>query len=94
MAAKKAAEQAEAPVVIEQGKAMDEMVTVRIPKSAGDDPTVFVGLNGQAWLIPRGKAVQVPRPVAQVLWRSDEFAEAAEAFEAKEAAKMNVVQGV
>lgn len=48
-----------------------ERVEVFIPKSyAGDDPNLFVSVNGINYLLPRGKTSEVPKAVAQVISRS------------------------
>lgn len=57
-----------------------ETVTVRLFKDNGKykDP-VFVGINGKNYLIERGKEVEVPRCVSEVLKNSlaqDDFANA------------------
>lgn len=49
---------------------MKEMVDVFVPIVSGEENTMFVGVNGKAWQIPRGKKVQVPKPVAEVIERS------------------------
>lgn len=46
---------------------MQETVTVYLPRMPGEEPTVFVGLNGKRYLIPRGKHEQVPKPVADLI---------------------------
>ena len=55
---------------------MKEMVDVFVPLVSGEENTMFVGLNGKAWQIPRGKKVQVPRPVADIIERSQRNATA------------------
>lgn len=45
----------------------EEKVNVFIPKMSGEDNTFFVGLNGKNYLIPRGKTVQVPKAVADII---------------------------
>lgn len=72
---------------------MEVMVPVFLPKIPGDDETVFVGLNGKAWLIPRGKRFEVPKPVAEILFQSDEFKAAADEHSATEQQKMHTVFG-
>lgn len=54
-----------------KGKKKEEMVSVRLFKDNGryKDP-VFVAVNGRRFMIERGKTVQVPRCVAQVLEQS------------------------
>ena len=49
---------------------MKEMVDIFIPIVSGEENTVFVGLNGKAWQIPRGKREKVPKPVAEIVERS------------------------
>ena len=45
----------------------EEKVTVFVEKESGESPTLFVGINGKNWLIPRGKSVQVPKSVAKMV---------------------------
>ncbi len=61
---------------------MQEMVTIKIPKDPVDkwNDSLFVGLNGRRYLIQRGKFVEVPRPVAEIIQHSEEQAEIADAF--------------
>ena len=59
---------------------MDEKVTVFIPYTSGEDPSIFVGLNGKGWNIPRGKECQVPKPVADILYKSEAAKLAAKAY--------------
>ena len=47
-----------------------EMKTVFLPMArAGEQPNAEVRLNGVKWRIPRGKAVDVPRPVYEQFQR-------------------------
>ena len=47
-----------------------EMKTVFLPMArAGEQPNAEVRLNGVKWQIPRGKAVDVPRPVYEQFQR-------------------------
>lgn len=40
------------------------MMTVRVPRDpASNEKTLYVGINGRDFLIPRGKSVEVPLPV-------------------------------
>ena len=74
-------------------EAMDEMVEVFLPKTPGETATQFVGLNGKAWLIPRGKKVRVPRDVALILERAQAVQEAADEYSEEEQKKMSEIQG-
>ena len=58
-------------------------VTLRLPRArAGQEDTVFVGLNGKAWRIRRGVTVEVPAGVAEVLKNSMSAEERAELYKA------------
>ena len=47
-------------------------VEVRVPRgSEREDPNLFVGLNGVNYLLPRGKASEVPLAVAEELERAE-----------------------
>lgn len=72
---------------------MDIMESVYIPKAAGEDANVFVGLNGKAWIIPRGKRCEVPKPVADILRMSEEAKDKADEYAASEREKKNTVFG-
>lgn len=62
----------------------EKMVKVKLPKAReGEEPEVFVGVNGKAWRIRKGVEVELPEYVAEVLRNSeraddhlDEFLEA------------------
>ena len=50
----------------------EELVPIRLFKDGGkykDD--VIVGLNGVIWQIQRGKEVEVPRKIAEILFESE-----------------------
>ncbi|MBR6951303.1 MAG: hypothetical protein IKH56_06200 [Oscillospiraceae bacterium] len=58
-------------------------VTLRLPRArAGEEDTVFVGVNGRAWRIRRGVTVEVPRSVAEVLRNGMSAEERAELYKA------------
>jgi hypothetical protein len=59
---------------------MEIMETVFAPKIPGEEGYVYVGLNGRSWQIPRGKSMQVPKPVADILRRQQECQQAAEEY--------------
>lgn len=80
-------------VNVEPVDPMKEIETVFIPKSSGEDSVVFVGLNGKSYLIPRGKRVDVPKPVAQIVYEAQRNQQAAEAYQEAEKEKMNIVFG-
>lgn len=58
-------------------EAKKDTVKVKIPKTETDREDVFVCVNGCSYLIQRGKEVEVPRFVAEVLKNSEEQREAA-----------------
>ena len=72
---------------------MEIMEEIYLHKLPGEGPTKFVGLNGKAWSIPRGKKWKVPKPIAGILKDSDAALEEAEAFSDAEKAKAKVVFG-
>lgn len=72
---------------------MEIMETVFVPKVSGDDDTLFVALNGRTFLVPCGKRVEVPKPVAAIIHASEDARTAADAFAEAEQAKMNTVMG-
>lgn len=40
------------------------MKTIVLPRAtAGEEKSVYVGVNGRTWQVPRGKPVEVPEPV-------------------------------
>lgn len=58
-------------------KEKKETVKVKIPKTETEREDVFVCVNGCSYLIQRGKEVDVPKFVAEVLKNSEEQREAA-----------------
>ncbi len=59
----------------------EKMVTIKLPLTKELKDDVFVSVNNRTWLIQRGKQVQVPACVAEVLRHSEEMAEEAMRFE-------------
>ena len=47
-----------------------------------------MGLNGKAWNIPRGQKVEVPKPVADILYESERAKTAADKYIADEQKRM------
>ena len=45
----------------------EERVSVFVEKESGEPPMLFVGINGKNFLIPRGKSVQVPQAVKDMV---------------------------
>ena len=43
-----------------------EMIEVRFPREGKDNPDVFIGHNGKAYIAKRGVPVKLPRCVYQV----------------------------
>lgn len=59
-----------------------EEVEVRLPKAPKTEQNFqFVGVNGRTFQVPKGKAVTVPAPVAEVLARSEAARLEAEEYE-------------
>ena len=80
--ATKAVETKEAPVseVIEPKKEEKERtVLIKLPKMKNEGD-MFVSVNNKTFLIKRGVEVEVPESVAEVLRRSEEMQEQAEAY--------------
>lgn len=70
-----------------------KMVPVFIERASGEDPFVWVGVNGKSWSIPRGKTVEVPEHVAKVLEQQKKFKEYAYQCAEAEKQKAYSVQG-
>jgi len=49
----------------------EDLVEVRLPFISGEDPNVFVGLNGKGYIIKRGEKVKIPAAVAAILEESE-----------------------
>lgn len=50
----------------------NEKETIRVQRiHPKEDPNLFVGINGKNYIIPRGKAVKVPRFVKEEIERSE-----------------------
>lgn len=77
------AAQAEQTAQAEQAAPEKDTVKIRLFKDDGKYAApVFVGINGQTYMIQRGIDVEVPKAVAEVLERSaKQDAEAAARFE-------------
>lgn len=61
-----------------------DMVTVRLPKAAkSEENNQFVGVNGKFYQVPRGRAVQVPRPVYDALADAASMADKADEYARK-----------
>ena len=61
-------------------------VKIKLPLTRTEKDDVFVGINGDTFLIKRGETVEVPESVAWVLERKERMLATAMEFEA-EAAK-------
>ncbi len=65
----------------EAAQAQSGWVTVYVDPGIGKDKgTIFVGVNGKGYYVPRGKAVEVPPEVAEVLKNREAMLEQAEAY--------------
>ena len=72
---------------------MQEKVSLHIPRMSGEDRSVFIGLNGKGWSIPRGVTVEVPKPVAEIYWASQANADAAEQYSDAKQRDSRIVHG-
>ena len=63
--------------------ATEQMVTIRLPLTNTLKDDVFVSVNNCTWQIQRGKTVEVPACVAEVLRHSEEMAEEAIRYQAQ-----------
>lgn len=70
-----------------------EMVSVFIPKISGEDQMFFVGLNGRNWIIPRGKTVEVPKSVANIVNMHNRMVEHKDEYSDEHKKLMHQVQG-
>ena len=68
----------------------EKLVTIRLPLTKEDTRPVYVRVNGRKWGIPRGKKVQVPECVAEVL----DHAEAQMLEAVRYSEKMQEVRGI
>lgn len=60
----------------------ENWVSVFVAPGMGKDKgTIFVGVNGKGYYVPRGKSVMVPPEVAEVLKNRDEMLDQAEAYQ-------------
>ena len=71
----------------------ENMVSVYVPKISGEDPTLFVGLNGKSWSIPRGKRVEVPADVARIVEEAERNAQIADEFSDIKRKEMDIIHG-
>lgn len=71
----------------------EKMVSVYVPKIPGEDPTLFVGLNGRSWSIPRGKRVEVPEDVARIVEEAERNAQIADAYSDEKRREMDIIHG-
>ena len=59
-----------------------EMKSITLPRAGGtEQQSVFVCVNGRTFQVPRGKAVEVPAPVYEVLENARRQLEAARKLE-------------
>lgn len=69
------------------------LVSVFVPKVPGEEPILWVGVNGRPWSIPRGKRVEVPDYVARIVFQRDENTQIAEEYAARKHDDMAIVHG-
>lgn len=61
--------------------AKGKTVKIRLPKTKELSDDVFVSVNDRTWLIERGKTVDVPECVAEVLQHQEEMMDICMAFD-------------
>lgn len=72
---------------------MEKTVKIKLPLTRNEKEDVFVGVNGNTWLIARGKEVEVPWFVAKVLERQEKVLNQALQFEAAAAKPLERLDG-
>ena len=66
----------------EADKKWGEMRTIQLPKASKSEQNFqFVAVNGRTFQVPKGKPVEVPRPVYEVLMNSLYAEEKADEYE-------------
>ena len=60
-----------------------KMVKIKLPKTRNEKDDVYVGVNGQSYLIKRGEYVEVPASVAEVLENREKMLSEAMEFESQ-----------
>lgn len=68
-------------VIEKTEEAKEKMVKIRIPRTRADQEDVDVFVNMRSWRIQRGKEVEVPECVAEVLRHQEEALEQIMLFE-------------
>lgn len=63
-------------------------VKIKLPLTREEKDDVYVCLNGKSYLIKRGKAVEVPAGVAEILQHREEMLEESMEFEAQASANV------
>lgn len=58
----------------------EKKVKIRIPLTRENTEDVYISINDRSWLIQRGKEVEVPECVVEVLRNQEEALEKAYAF--------------
>ena len=86
----------ETPEIVEEtpeqviARIQSSMVQVYLaPGQKGENNSVFVGLNGKGYTVPRGRPVMVPWPVFEILRRTADAKVYTEALEKQAASMLN-----
>lgn len=70
-----------------------EKETVFLPRaSAGESKFQYVSVNGRSYLVPKGEAVEVPKPIAEVLRNAQAMQAQAEQYEQAQAGDHSIGQ--
>jgi len=78
---------AETKKTAENKAVKEKTVHIRLPLTKKEKDDVFVGINGRRFQIQRGKDVEVPVSVYEVLQHQEEMLNIAMEYEAQMAAK-------
>ena len=73
---------------MEEKNVKDKKEKIFVPKGApGDDPNLLISINGKNYVLPRGKASEVPAFVAAEFHRSEKAQERFDAIVASKRSK-------
>lgn len=80
MKQQKEQEMMKAEAQVESGSQQGWVTVYVDPGSGKNKGTIFVGVNGKGYYVPRGKSVEVPPEVAEVLRNREAMLEHAEQY--------------
>lgn len=71
---------------------MEKTVRIKLPLTRSEKEDVYVGINGQSWLLARGVEVEVPWNVVKVLERQEKMLAQALEYENQAAAPLEQLE--